>query len=141
MHYNTALIQLPLVRESTGQQVRTPEDVHRLCIDITELAQEAFQVISLDSRNQLINRHLVSLGLVDSSLVHPREVFRTAIENSASAIVLLHNHPSGDPEPSTEDIAVTHRLLKAGELLGVPLLDHLVLGGDAFVSLREHLNL
>ena len=143
MNYNPVLVQLPLVRESTGERVRTPEDVYRMCGDITALAQEAFHVISLDSKNQLINRHMVSLGLADASLVHPREVFRTAIEDSASAIVLVHNHPSGDTTPSAEDIRITRQLIEAGKIIDIKVIDHVVLGrirndnGPAFLSMRE----
>jgi DNA repair protein RadC len=91
MNYNAALIQLPLMRETNGLQVRTPADAHRICGDIANLAQEVLQVLCLDAKNGLINRHLVSLGLVDASLAHSREVFRPAIEAGASAIVLVHN--------------------------------------------------
>ena len=123
--------------------VRTPDDVNRLCSDIAELAQEAFQVISLDSKNRLINRHLVSLGLLDASLVHPREVFRTAIEDSASAIVLLHNHPSGDCTPSAEDIRITRQLIEAGKIVDIHVTDHVIVGrarkdsSPAYLSMRE----
>jgi len=93
LNYNSALIQLPLVREATGERVRTPEDVRRVCQDMAHCAQESFHTLLLDSKNRLINRVMVSLGLADASLVHPREVFRTAIEHNASAVVLTHNHP------------------------------------------------
>jgi DNA repair protein RadC len=143
MNYNPVLVQLPLIRESRGERVRTPEDVYRVCGDITALAQEAFHVISLDSKNQLINRHMVSLGLADASLVHPREVFRVAIgEDGASALLLAHNHPSGDPTPSAEDIRITRQLIEAGRILDIKVLDHVVIGrprngSPAFLSMRE----
>lgn len=101
-------------------------------------------MISLNSKNQLINRHMVSLGLVDACLVHPREVFRVAIaEDGASAIVLAHNHPSSDPTPSAEDLRITRQLIEAGKILDVRVLDHVIigrLGGSnscPFLSLRE----
>ena len=141
MNYSTALIQLPLVREGGGTPVRTPDDVVRLCVDLTALAQESFQVLTLNTKNRLINRHMVTLGLMDSSLVHPREIFRTAIEDGAAAIILLHNHPSGDPTPSAEDIRITRQLIEAGRIIDINVLDHVILGksegGKAFVSLRE----
>ena len=143
MNYNAALIQLPLVRESNGERVRTPDDMWRICSDIADLAQEAFQVLSLNTKNHLINRHLISLGLADASLVHPREVFRAAIgQDGAAAVVLAHNHPSGDPTPSVEDIRITRQLIEAGRILDISVLDHVVIGrvrnaSPAFVSMRE----
>jgi DNA repair protein RadC len=143
MNYSSALVQLPLVRDCPRQRVRTPEDVYRVCGDLANLAQESFHVLTLDSRNGLINRHLISLGLADASLVHPREVFRAAIgEDGASALLLAHNHPSGDPTPSAEDIRITRQLIEAGRIIDIKVLDHVVIsracdGGPAFVSLRE----
>ena len=90
----------------------------------------------LDGKHRLRVRELVSVGTLTGSLVHPREVFRTAVRDGAAAIVVAHNHPSGDPEPSAEDIEVTRRLTQAGRWLGVPVLDHVVLGGARWVSLR-----
>ena len=98
MNYHTALVQLPLVREHGGEPVRTPEDAYRVCADIATLAQESFQVLLLNAKHRLIDREMVSLGLVDASLAHPREVFRAAICAGASAVVLCHGHPSG-PHP------------------------------------------
>lgn len=107
MNYQTALVQLPLVKEVQKEKVGTPEDVGRLCKDLEALAQETFHVLCLNSKNKLMNRHLVSVGLADASLVHAREVFRPAIMDNASAVILVHNHPSGDPTPSAEDIRIT----------------------------------
>ena len=142
-NFQTALVQLPLVRESTGERFRTPEDVYRVCGDIVGLAQEVFQVLALDVKNHLINRHLISLGLADASLVHPREVFRAAIGDSgASALILCHNHPSGDPTPSAEDIRVTRQLIEAGRIIDIKILDHIIVGrplngSPGFMSMRE----
>ena len=141
--YNPALVQLPLVRESTGERVRTPEDVCRVCGDIACLAQESFHVLCVNTRNCLINRHLISLGLADASLVHPREVFRAAIgEDGASAVLLVHNHPSGDPTPSGEDLRITRQLVAAGNIIDIKVIDHVIVGrprdgSPAFVSMRE----
>ena len=138
MNYYSALIQLPLVRESAGEHVRTPEDVLDVCRDMTHCAQESFHTLLLDSKNRLINRVLVTLGLADASLVHPREVFRAAIENSASAVVLTHNHPSGDPTPSAEDIRITRQLIEAGRIIDIKVIDHVVIGRQPpFLSMRE----
>ena len=108
--------------------------------ELAGLDQEAFVVLLLDGKHRLRRHQLISLGTLTTSLVHPREVFRTAIESAAAAIVVAHNHPSGDPEPSAEDLAVTRRLIRSGRLLGVPLLDHVVLGDRRWVSLRERIS-
>ncbi len=102
-----------------------------------DLEREHFQALYLDSRRRLIRSETISVGTLDASLVHPREVFRPAIRHSAAAVLVAHNHPSGDPEPSAEDMALTSRLDRAGRLLGLPLIDHLVLGKGEWVSLRE----
>ena len=141
MNYQTAMLQLPLVREgsATGGKVRTPQDVLAVCEDMTTLAQEAFVVLSLNSRNKLLNKTLCTLGLADACLVHPREVFRQAITDGAAAVVLVHNHPSGDPNPSAEDIRITKQMVEAGKIIDIKVLDSVVLGrGDRSVfSLRE----
>jgi DNA repair protein RadC len=93
----------------------------------------------LDSKHRLIRPEIVSEGTLTTSLVHPREVFRPAIRESAAAIALAHNHPSGDPEPSADDIAVTRRLLRTGRLVGIPVLDHVVMGHNRWVSLRDRI--
>jgi DNA repair protein RadC len=98
---------------------------------------ETFGLLALDARRRLKHEAVVSVGCLTSSLVHPREVFREAVTARAAALVLFHNHPSGDPEPSAEDLALTRRLVSAGTLLGIEVLDHLVLGAGRFVSLKE----
>lgn len=107
---------------------------HRLAIDAK---QEEFHIVSLDTKNYVIDTHRITVGTLDASLVHPREVFRAAIKDAASSIILVHNHPSGDPTPSREDLAVTERLTLAGETLGIQVLDHIVLGNPDAVSIRE----
>lgn len=99
--------------------------------------KEHFILLLLDSRHRLIKVASVSVGSLDMSVVHPRETFREAIQASAAAILLAHNHPSGDPTPSPEDLELTRRLIKAGELLGIPVLDHLIVGSGEPVSLRD----
>ena len=99
-------------------------------------------MLCLNAKNQVLDRILVSLGLVDASLVHPREVFRGAIVAGASALVLVHNHPSGDPTPSAEDVRVTRQLVEAGEILDIKVLDHVIIGqpcagGQGWCSMRE----
>jgi DNA repair protein RadC len=98
---------------------------------------ERFVVVLLDGRHRVIRPVLTSLGTLTASLVHPREVFGPALREPAAAVVLVHNHPSGDPTPSREDREITVRLAAAGELLGIPVLDHVVVAEQGFVSLRE----
>lgn len=99
--------------------------------------QEEFHVVTLDTKNHVIDTHQVTVGTLDASLVHPREVFRVAIKDAASSVILVHNHPSGDPTPSREDRQVTDRLTESGKLLGIDVLDHIVLGQNGSVSIRE----
>ena len=106
----------------------------RLALDAR---QEEFHIVTLDTKNQVIDTHQITVGTLDASLVHPREVFRPAIKDAASSIILLHNHPSGDPTPSPEDHAVTRRLESSGKTLGIDVLDHIVLGRNSAVSIRE----
>ena len=112
-----------------------------LAPELRGLDRETFQVLSLDGRHRLLSRHCASVGTLTASLVHPREVFGPVLRAGAAAVVVAHNHPSGDPEPSPEDVEVTRRLVEVGELVGVPLLDHVVLGQaregcPGFVSMR-----
>lgn len=120
--------------------LRSAEQVYRLVApELRGAEQECFQVLLLDGRHRLLRRTPVSAGTLTGSLVHPREVFRSAVREAAAALIAVHNHPSGDPEPSVEDLEVTRRLIEAGRILGVPLLDHVVVGGARWVSLRERL--
>ncbi|HUR93613.1 MAG TPA: DNA repair protein RadC [Gemmatimonadales bacterium] len=117
-------------------RIREPEDVVRLFQDrLRDLQVEEFHLLALDSQSQVVREVLVTRGLLNSSLVHPREVFRAAIAEAAAGIIVVHNHPSGDPSPSAEDRAVTQQLAAAGRLLDLPLYDHVIIGGDRFVSL------
>ena len=133
-----------IVRESpaTGYEpgaiIRDAGDVVRLVRDrLVTSEQEVFVCVALNGRNRPIGIYEVSRGHATASLVHPRETFRTAIAIGSCAIVLAHNHPSGEPEPSSEDIALTERLKQAGEILGIRVLDHVVVAGDSFRSLAE----
>ncbi len=98
---------------------------------------ERFGVVLLDARHRLLSSRLISSGLLDASLAHPREVFREALLVSAAAVVAFHNHPSGDPTPSPDDIALTHRLRHAGSIVGIPLADHVILADQQYCSLKE----
>ncbi len=110
-------------------------DVARKLIE--DQCKENFVVIGLNSRHTMIGVCTVSVGTLTTSLVHPREVFQPALQWGAAAIVCWHNHPSGDPTPSVDDLAITKRLIKGGRLLGIPILDHVVIGCDRFCSIRE----
>jgi DNA repair protein RadC len=98
---------------------------------------EHFGVLLLDTRHNVLRTSVVSVGTLDASIVHPREVFREALAAGASAAILFHNHPSGDPDPSPDDVALTLRLMQAGDIMGIPVLDHLVVVERGFKSLRE----
>ncbi|SMP74745.1 DNA repair protein RadC [Neorhodopirellula lusitana] len=102
-----------------------------------DAVQEEFHIVTLDTKHKPIRTHKITVGTLDSSLVHPREVFRPAIRDSAAAVLLVHNHPSGDPTPSREDHAVTERLTEAGKLIGIGVLDHIIVARERCQSLRE----
>ncbi len=126
------------VRESSidGTLITTPEQVDNYLKELKTAAQECFILIALNAKNRVIEKCIVSLGTVSSALVHPREVFRALIQASASSTILVHNHPSGDPTPSAEDIKITRQLVSAGEIMGIKVLDHVIIG-DSSLSLRE----
>lgn len=118
--------------------IRRPEDAADLVMeDLRYEMKEHFVCLFLNTKNQVIGRETLSVGTLNASLVHPREVFRAAIKRGSAAIICLHNHPSGDPTPSPEDIALTGRLRDAGALVGIDVLDHIVIGDGRFVSLKE----
>jgi DNA repair protein RadC len=120
-------------------QISTPEDVVRLCAtQLRGLDREHFWALPLNTKNQLLRMVEVSVGSLNASIVHPRELFKEAVRLSAAAVVVVHNHPSGDPTPSGADIQLTRRLAKAGDVLGIELLDHVVIGdGGSHASLRD----
>lgn len=137
------IYSLRVVRESSQKaetrKIRSPRDAANIFRDFVGHAdREHFVLMLLDTKNQVTGLHTVSIGDLNSSIVHPREVFKLAIAIGAASIIVCHNHPSGDTTPSPEDIAVSKRLAQAGELLGIELLDHVIIGGEhAFVSLKE----
>jgi len=125
-------------RLRAGDAIRSPEDVHRhFHARLRDAACEHFLVVLLDGRHRVLREVAVSQGTLTASLVHPREVFRPALREAAAAVILVHNHPSGDPTPSREDREVTSRLAQAGRLLGVPVLDHVVVAERGWASLRQ----
>lgn len=126
------------VSETDRPLVRSAADVARLLQgQMRFLDREKFLTVLLDTKHRVIGIPTVSVGHLSGALVHPREVFKAAIRRSSAAIILVHNHPSGDPTPSREDILVTRRLVEAGQLLGIEVLDHVILGGQSYTSLRQ----
>ncbi len=118
--------------------IRGPQDVANLLMpELRDQKKEHLKSLLLDSKNKVLKICTVSVGILDSSLVHPREVFKDAILASSASIIIAHNHPSGDPTPSPEDKRVTTRLFEAGQLLGIDLLDHIVIGDNCWISLKE----
>ena len=125
-------------RLSPGDPIRSPDDVHRHFYPrLRDARAERFVVVLLDGRHRVLRDVVVSQGTLTASLVHPREVFRPALREAAAAVVLVHNHPSGDPAPSREDREVTRRLVEAGELLGVRVLDHVIVAESGYFSFQE----
>lgn len=123
---------------SASPVIRTPKDVSMLLMEeLRYLQQEHFVVLLLNTKNKVIGRETISVGSLNAAVVHPREVFRAAVKRSAASVICAHNHPSGDPSPSPEDIALTHRLAEAGRLMGIEVLDHLIIGDRDYVSLKE----
>lgn len=117
--------------------INSPEDALKEVEHIRENKKENFIALYLDSRNKLIHKETVSLGTLNANLVHPREVFEPAIRNLAAQVIVSHNHPSGNPEPSKEDLEITKKLVEAGEILGIRVIDHIIVSKTGFLSLKE----
>lgn len=119
-------------------KINEPSTIANLFMDeMRYLQKEHFRVVLLDTKNQIIVTEEISVGTLNASIVHPRDVFRAAIKRNANSIILIHNHPSGDPTPSREDINISHRLLEAGNLIGIKVLDHIIIGDNKYVSFKE----
>ncbi len=136
-----------LVKESSGnyninKKVTSPEaasDIIKIVLDLQNEAVEKFGILALDTLNNVIGIHIISIGDLNSTIVHPREVFKAAILNNACNIILFHNHPSGDTTASKEDIKVTKALYDAGNIIGIKVLDHIIIGNDYKSLKEEHL--
>jgi DNA repair protein RadC len=116
------------------QKIFSAEDVWNLCVDIRDSKKEHFVAFYLDTRSCLIERQIVSIGTLNASLVHPRNIFEPAIKNSCASIIVAHNHPSGDCKPSPDDIEITKRLKEAGKILGIEIVDHIIITKDKYLS-------
>lgn len=134
---NTTIAVRELIRQyneihkklkNTKSKIRQPTDIIPHCLDISQKKQEHFLVIALDGNHNVISKKVITKGLVNFCQVHPREVFKFAIARNAVSIILVHNHPSGNLEPSQADLDITTRLIRAGELLGIKVLDHIIVG-------------
>ena len=136
--------KLELVKEESHKyevetKISCPKDIYEVLTKVCRIqcnAEEVFILITLNTKNIVTGYFEVHRGTINTSLVHPREVFKRALLNNASNIMVAHNHPSGDPNPSKEDIQITERLKEAGNLLGINLLDHIIVGEDKYISLK-----
>ncbi|WP_226528174.1 RadC family protein [Metabacillus niabensis] len=136
------IVSLKLVKESSllykERAIRSPEDGYKLLKQfLSDADREYFIVVSLDTKNQPTSINVCHIGSLNSSIVHPREVMKSAILSNAASIIVGHNHPSNDPTPSREDIEVTKRLVEAGKIIGIDILDHLIVCAEKYVSLKE----
>ena len=126
------------VNERAITKIEKSEDVYNfLKEELTDKKNEYFYAILLDSKNVIISKEVVSKGILDSSLVHPREAFKPAIKKSAKSIIFAHNHPSGNPRPSADDFEITRRLMDAGEILDIKVLDHIIIGENDYYSFKK----
>ena len=131
----TTVTTILKVKEGKECIIKNEKDVYKMMKPMENEDREHFKVILLDSRNKVIGVNTVSIGTINSSLVHPREVYKPAILGNAVSIILVHNHPSGETEPSDADIEITNQLGKAGKILGIELLDHIIIGRGKYLSL------
>jgi len=130
--------RLPEMRGKERLRIHSPEDIVRhFQTKLRDLVQEELWVFPLNAVNQLLEPKQVSKGILNSSLAHPRECFREAITQSAAAVIFVHNHPSGNPEPSQDDLAITKQLMDAGKIIGIAVHDHIIIAGDRYTSLAE----
>ena len=136
------VVRIQMVKERNeyyyDKAIRSPEDAYKILREfIGDADREMFVVACLNTKNEVANLSVVHMGSLNTSIVHPREVFKTAVLSNSASIVCAHNHPSGHPEPSREDIEVTKRLAEAGKILGIELLDHIIVGDEKYYSMKE----
>jgi len=126
-----------LLKDKKAEIYLTPKEVWEELKDLRDHKKEHFVIFYLDSRNQEIKREIISVGSLNANLVHPREVFEPAVRNLAAQIILAHNHPSGDTEPSEDDLEITKRLVEAGKILDIEIIDHIIVVRNGFLSFKE----
>lgn len=138
------IIKLRTVREDAisykiTKNIGCPSEIYQMAqhIGLWDNAEEEFWILCMDTKMKPCGLHMVSKGNLNSSIVHPREVFKRAVLNNAASIICMHNHPSGDHTPSQNDLDITKRIYEAGELMGIPLLDHVIIGNGTYISLKE----
>lgn len=142
MSYRLPRYRVSLVREGSSmaecKAIRSPEDVFAvMTAEYENAVVETAQMLALDTKNKIIGVFEISTGSLNASIIHPRDVFQRAILSNAASVILVHNHPSGDPTPSPEDMELTRRLVDAGKMMDIAVLDHVVIGDGAFMSLKE----
>ena len=142
MAYRLPRYRVTLVREGSSANqiniIKTPEDVvNILSADYDAAVVEMAQMLALGTKNKIIGIFTISTGSLNASIIHPRDIFQRAILSNAASVILAHNHPSGDPTPSSEDIELTNKLVQVGKMMDLPILDHVVIGDGKFVSLKE----
>ena len=142
MGYRLPRYRVTLVREGcshTGvKHIHAPEDVHNIiAAEYADAVVETAMMLALDTKNKVIGIFEISRGSLNASIIHPRDVFQRAILVNAASVILVHNHPSGDPTPSPEDVALTKKLVEAGRIMDITVLDHVVVGEGSYVSLKE----
>ena len=122
----------------SNKKITSPQDIAEIFIPILrDDNKEKFIVVCLNSANKIIKHETISIGNLNSSVVHPREIFKVAIDNSSASIILIHNHPSGNPEPSNEDIRITKKIVEIGKIMEIPVFDHLIIAGETYTSFVE----
>jgi len=142
---NISFLNLRVVKETSGRydvnkKIKCPYDIYHVAQNViraSEYAEENLWLITLDTKNNITGIFTVSTGSLNSSIVHPREIFKRAVLQNAASIAICHNHPSGDITPSRDDIDTTKRLYEAGKILGIELLDHIIVGDNSYTSLKE----
>lgn len=130
--------RLSMLSNEDRPVIKSPEDVSRVLLGrYSDKKKEHFGILILDSKNHLKKEEIISIGGLNANLVQPRELFHSALMELAAAIILFHNHPSGDPQPSQQDIKLTKRMIEAGKLLGIDVLDHIVIGANSYISMKD----
>lgn len=133
-------VRVQLVKESNnvkGPRINSPQDVYRLVEHLQDSDREQFLTICLNTKNEVLSIETTAIGTLTANLVHPREVFKTAVLQNAAGIIIVHNHPSGDTVPSEDDVKITKRLCECSKIMDIQLLDHVIVGNGSFKSLKE----